>query len=79
MSDVQRHKMLRSRQPSFLIGEDSLRYNLCSILKSAKHKNVNYSVTCNRVVHVRHRLWRDMGRSAYRQGTARWMRSDTPD
>lgn len=24
MSDVQRHKMLRSRQPSFLIGEDSL-------------------------------------------------------
>lgn len=23
MSDVQRHKMLRSRQPSFLIGEDS--------------------------------------------------------
>lgn len=23
MSDVQRHKMLKSRQPSFLIGEDS--------------------------------------------------------
>ena len=45
MSDVQHHKMLRSRQPSFLIGEDSLMKEVMShaiqnfrdALQPAKH------------------------------------------
>lgn len=66
MSDVQRHKMLRSRQPSFLIGEDSLMKEVMShaiqnfrdALQPAKHWSLPQKTLRMQRKHGWKRHWR---------------------